>query len=56
MTAVAVWAQALSLSTSDLLRAAAPALWAAAALLPVLAAIASAAARQRVTADLLRRA
>lgn len=56
VTAVAVWAQALSLSTSDLLRAAAPALWAAAALLPVLAAIASAAARQRVTADLLRRA
>ncbi|MEV0563317.1 hypothetical protein [Dactylosporangium sp. NPDC050588] len=50
------WTRTLSLSTSDILGAAAPALWVAAALLGVLAVIAPAAVRRRATATDLRRA
>ncbi|MGI5184328.1 hypothetical protein ACQEVZ_49550 [Dactylosporangium sp. CA-152071] len=53
---LAAWTGTLSLSTSDVLGATAPALWVAAALLGVLAAIAPAAVRRRATATDLRRA
>jgi hypothetical protein len=51
-----VWAATLSVSTSDLLGAAAPALWAAAALLLILAVLAPVTVRRRVTPADLRRA